>query len=131
MKITINLDEKENKIITGVDSPARIDDIMTILFTVQLDVMRNFINHVKDSGAPEKDVQGVKEDLYDKYNAGAANVLYLFAPDVELRPDLTVEAMKAMEDKYMYNQLNREARRDVDKKTKGASKILKFPKGSE
>ncbi len=126
MKIEINLDE-QGKMTTKMDSPARIDDLMTILFTLQLDLMKNFVEHVEKSGATLDQIKAVKEDLYDKYNAGASNVLYLFIPDQELRPDLTVEAMKAAEDKYMYNQLNRQARREVDKKTKGQSKILRFP----
>lgn len=127
MKITINLDEEKNQMETNIDKPARIDDLMTILFTLQLDLMRNFVQQITDSGAPEADIKAVKEDLYDKFNAGASNLLYLLIPDKELRPDLTVEAMKEAEDRYMYNQLNRKSRREVDKKTKGESKILRFP----
>ena len=102
---------------------------MTILFTVQLEFMKNFMHQVENSESaptPEQ-LKAIKEDLYDKYNAGASNVLYLFIPDQELRPDLTVEAMKEAEDRYMYNQLNRKARREVDKKTKNQTKILRFP----
>lgn len=128
MKLTINLDEKTNKLSISADSPVRIDDVMTILFTVQLETMRNFMKSAKTNGASEKDLQELKEDLYDKYNAGASNVLYLFAPDEELRPDLTVEAMKEAEDRYMYNQLNRKARREVDKNTHNETKVLRFPK---
>lgn len=126
MKFEIELTE-DNKIKTQIDTPMPIDDIMPILFTVQLSYMRQFMSQVESSGelTPEQ-IQALKEDLYDKYNAGASNVLYLFAPDQELRPDLTVEAMKEAEDKYMYNQLNRESRRAVDKKTKGETKVLRF-----
>ena len=127
MKITINLDEEKNQMETNIDKPVRIDDLMTIFFTLQLDLMNNFIKQMSDSGAPEEHIKAIKEDLYDKYNAGASNLLYLFIPDKELRPDLTVEAMKEAEDRYMYNQLNRKSRREVDKKTKGESKILRFP----
>lgn len=127
MNININLDKETNKMVTNMDEPIRIDDLMTIFFTLQLDLMNNFIKQVKDSGASEEHIKALKEDLYDKYNAGASNVLYLFIPDQELRPDLTVEAMKQAEDQYMYNQLNRSQRREVDKKTKGETKILRFP----
>lgn len=127
MKITINLDEEKNQMETNIDKPVRIDDLMTIFFTLQLDLMNNFIKQIADSGAPEEHIKAVKEDLYDKYNAGASNLLYLFIPDQELRPDLTVEAMKEAEDRYMYNQLNRKARREVDKKTHNQTKVLKFP----
>lgn len=120
MKITIT--NKDNQITTTSDEPIRIDDLMTILFTVQLQAM----NQVKNS-TPEEHRQQVLEDLYDKYNAGASNLLYLFAPDEELHPDLTVEAMKEAEDRYMYNHMNRETRRQIDKKTKGETKLLRFP----
>lgn len=133
MKLEIELTE-DNKIKTQIDTPMPIDDLMPILFTVQLAFMNQFMQQVEASGELKPNqIQDLKEDLYDKYNAGASNVLYLFAPDTELRPDLTVEAMKAAEDKYMYNQLNRQARREVDKKTKGETKVLQYkpnkPKG--
>lgn len=129
MKLTIELNKETNQISTNIDTPTQIDDMMTILFTVQLEFMKNFVKQVENSNpapTPEQ-LKALKEDLYDKYNAGASNVLYLFIPDQELRPDLTVEAMKQAEDQYMYNQLNRKARREVDKKTKGETKILRFP----
>ena len=125
MKITIELNEK-NQLSVNTDTPARVDDMMTILFTIQLEILKSTLENAKGSHT-EDQIKAIKEDLYDKYNAGASNVLYLFAPDQELRPDLTVEAMKEAEDRYMYNQLNRKARREVDKKTKGETKILRFP----
>ena len=133
MKLEIELTE-DYKIKTQIDTPMPIDDLMPILFTVQLSYMQQFMKQVEASGELTPDqLKALKEDLYDKYNAGASNILYLFAPDTELRPDLTVEAMKEAEDKYMYNQLNRKARRAVDKKTKGETKILQYkpkqPKG--
>lgn len=132
MKLEIELTE-DNKVKTQIDTPMPIDELMPILFTVQLSYMQQFMRQVEESGelTPEQ-LQGLKEDLYDKYNAGASNVLYLFAPDEELRPDLTVEAMKHAEDQFMYNQLNREERRALDKKTKGETKVLQFkPRGDQ
>ena len=126
MKLEIELTE-DNKIKTQIDTPMAIDDLMPILFTVQLSYMRQFMKQVESSeDLSSEQIQSLKEDLYDKYNAGASNVLYLFAPDEELRPDLTVEAMKYAEDQFMYNQLNREGRRALDKKTKGETKVLQF-----
>lgn len=132
MKLEIELTE-DNKIKTQIDTPMAIDDLMPILFTVQLSYMRQFMKQIEESGElSSEQIQGLKEDLYDKYNAGASNVLYLFAPDEELRPDLTVEAMRYAEDQYMYNQLNREERRALDKKTKGETKVLQFkPRGDQ
>lgn len=131
MKITIELNDK-NQVLAQLDEPMAIDDILPMLFTVQLSYMRSFIEQVKEkSDITPENLQNLKEDLYDKYNAGASNVLSLFIPDKELRPDLTVEAMKAAEDQYMYNQLNRKNRRELDKKTKGETKVLKFKSKKE
>lgn len=128
MKLIIELNKETNQLSMGSTEPMQIDDLMNILFTVQLEAMRGFISQVESSNtATEQELQELKEHLYDQYNAGASNTLYLFIPDKELRPDLTVEAMKQAEDQYMYNQLNRESRREVDKKTKGTSKLLRFP----
>ena len=130
MKLTIEVTE-DNKVLSQIDEPISIDNLMPILFTVQLSYLRASINQFEQMPdiTPEQ-LQALKEDLYDKYNAGASNVLSLFIPDKELRPDLTVEAMKYAEDQYMYNQLNRKERRELDKKTKGETKILQFrPRG--
>ena len=132
MKLEIELTE-DGKVKTQIDTPIAIDDLMPVLFTVQLSYMRQFMKQVEESGElSSEQIQGLKEDLYDKYNAGASNVLYLFAPDEELRPDLTVEAMKQAEDQFMYNQLNRKERRALDRKTKGETKVLQFkPRGDQ
>ncbi len=128
MKITIEVDEKTGQIDTNFDKPVRIDDFMTVLFTVQLEMMKGSLSQAQRSELTKEQIDQIRDDMYDKYNAGASNVLYLFAPDNELHPDLTVEAMKAAEDQYMYNQLNRKTRREIDKKTKGETKILRFNK---
>lgn len=126
MKVTIEVDEKTGKIDTNFDKPVRLDDFMTVLFTVQLEMMKGTLSQAYKSDLTPEQINLIRDDIYDKYNAGASNVLYLFAPDNELHPDLTVEAMKAAEDQYMYNQLNRKTRREIDKKTKGETKILRF-----
>lgn len=128
MQITINWNEETNQITTDSDRPIRIDELMTILFTMQLESMNSIKDQAQnDNQLSEEQRQEIIENLYDNYNAGASNVLYLFAPDKELHPDLTVEAMKEAEDRYMYNHLNRSTRRQIDKKTKGETKILRFP----
>jgi hypothetical protein len=131
MKININLNEETNEVEVKTDKPINIQELMTIFFTMQLEAMNNVKRKAQDDPSlSEQQKQEIIESLYDNYNAGASNVLYLFAPDEELHPDLTVEAMKEAEDRYMYNKLNRESRREVDKKTHGETKVLRFrPKG--
>lgn len=129
-RLVIEYDENTSQATTL--NPIRIDDMLRVTFSLQLSALNDFMKQVKEnSNISEKDLQTLKEHLYDSYNAGASNVLYLFAPDEELHPDLTVEAMKEAEDRYMYNHLNRENRRDLDKKTGYKYKktnITEFPK---
>ena len=49
MKLIIELNEETNQISMGSDKPMQIDDLMNILFTVQLESMRGFIRQVEAS----------------------------------------------------------------------------------
>ena len=92
IKITVN----ENKVNMESSEPVRIDDLMTILFTVQLSMLR-------EATPPEDDpnYQTIRDLLYDNFNVGASTVLSMYAPDNTLRPDLTAEAMLEAENKYI------------------------------
>ena len=63
-------------------------DIIIHCLSACLRTMENVVQN-----APEKDKQGFTEELYDFFNVQASNVLKVFAPDLELRPDLTAEAI--------------------------------------
>jgi hypothetical protein len=128
-EITISYNtDQSGQINISSKRPMPIDEMLQVTFSIQLAALTDFIKGVEaNSKISPQELQTLKEHLYDSYNAGASNVLYLFIPDKELHPDLTIEAMKEAEDRYMYNQLNRKDRRDVDKKTKNQTKILRFP----
>jgi outer membrane lipopolysaccharide assembly protein LptE/RlpB len=69
---------------------------MELLMTAALATLNDFSNKV-----PEQHTQQIKEALYDNFNEAASTVLTQFMPDNELRPDLTEEAIKRMEDVIM------------------------------
>lgn len=52
----------------------------------------------KNPKMTKDDLQKLKGNLYDGFNFMASRTLELFAPEIELRPDLTVDAIKAKED---------------------------------
>ncbi|MCQ2968544.1 MAG: hypothetical protein MJ191_00205 [Clostridium sp.] len=112
MEITLTITKTEDdKLQITSSAPANVLEVLTMTFTAQLHLMNAFIDAIKPT-ITEEELQTLKEDLYDKYNAGASNILYLYLPDHEMHPDLTVEAMKAAEDKYMSEVVNK------NKKTK-------------
>lgn len=86
---TITFTVKDNKIHLDYAHPMTISDLLQALSTGILLSMRS----IADSQETEQAKQQVKEDLYDMFNAAASNVLYLFAPEIEMRPDLTAEAI--------------------------------------
>jgi hypothetical protein len=60
----------------------------------------NLFNHIM-SQAPEEDQTKLKGELYDLYNRGASAFLEAFAPEIELRPDLTAEAILKAENEIL------------------------------
>jgi hypothetical protein len=87
---------KDDKIRFHTDKPANPLDILTVLFTVQLGMMNDLV-----SKAPEASKEEIRNDLYDKYNYGASNILAKFAPDLELHPNLTTEAILKAENEIL------------------------------
>ncbi len=96
MKLMIELNEDTNAVELKSDKNIRVDDLMTVLFTVQL-AMLNTATPAPD----DETYESIRSLLYDNYNVGASTVLSMYAPDKELRPDLTTEAMLEAENAYM------------------------------
>lgn len=59
----------------------------------------------KNPEASEEEVSDIREhvrgEIYDMINLAASNTLYLIAPDYELRPDLTAQAILKAENEIL------------------------------
>jgi len=55
------------------------------------------------SAPPNLQVE-IKDDIYDMINIGASSVLQHFAPEIELRPNLTEQAILQAEDQIIEKQ---------------------------
>jgi len=84
------------------DEPTDFDTMMDTLLTAVQAVMNDFAEK-----APHEHKQQIKEAIYDNFNEAASAILANYIPDKELRPDLTAEAIKKMEDKIMKEHVNR------------------------
>ena len=93
-KLTIEIRNGETSI--GTESPISILDLLELTLQLQLQAMESFIEKI-----PEEDKAAVKADLYDKYNEGASALLSVFAPELELREDLTAEAILKAENEII------------------------------
>ena len=94
---------EDGKITSRMQHPMDIRDIIAVLATATLGFMRTLVGQV-----PPEAKQGVTESLYDMYNAAASHVLEEFAPEIEMRPNLTADAILRAEDKI----LNENAEKD-------------------
>ena len=72
--------------------PMQIQDVLALTMNAQLAALNKVLSEI-----PEKDKDAVKKDLFDMYNLGASNVLSVFAPEIEVHPELDVEEMLKVE----------------------------------
>lgn len=73
-----------------------VTDYVNITLAAQLNIFNDILNNVK-----EEDRDEVRGELYDMYNLAASAFLKAFAPDLELRPDLTEEAIMRAENEIL------------------------------
>ena len=94
-KIIIRI--KNNKIAYNTDKPLPFDDLMTVFLTLTLGAMNNIVD-----GLDKEELKiAAKGALYDMFNVGASNVLAKFAPEFELRPNLTTQAILEAENRII------------------------------
>jgi hypothetical protein len=70
------------------DKSMTITDLLQVVSTGLLLTLKSIVD-----AAPENLRQQVTEDLYDMYNAAASNTLHYFAPEIDMRPHLTAQAI--------------------------------------
>lgn len=87
-----------------------VADYINITLTAQLNMFNDIVHKTK-----EEDKENVRGELYDMYNLAASAFLKAFAPELELRPDLTEEAILRAE-----NEILKEKAKQIDK-------VIEFP----
>jgi hypothetical protein len=113
---------QDGKVTISFDKQIPVPEFLQIISTGILASLNSIVN-----AAPEEIKQSTKEELYDLYNAAASNTLSYFAPEIEMRPHLTTEAILKAEneiiDKDFKVTANRAARRTMRKKEKAFQTI--------
>lgn len=87
-----------------------VADYINITLAAQLNMFNDIVHKTK-----EEDKENVRGELYDMYNLAASAFLKAFAPELELRPDLTEEAIMRAE-----NEILKEKAEQIDK-------VIEFP----
>lgn len=86
----------EGKMSYKTKYPIAFDDLLSVAMTLCLGAM----NDVTEN-APEGSKEECKGALYDLFNVAASKVLQNFAPEMELRPNLTAQAIMEAENRII------------------------------
>lgn len=87
-----------------------VADYINITLAAQLNMFSDIVHKTK-----EEDKENVRGELYDMYNLAASAFLKAFAPEFELRPDLTEEAILRAENEIL------------DERAANVDKVIEFP----
>lgn len=99
-KITIQLND-QNQMKIKTQNPISFEDLLQITQTALL-------GHAKAvlQTAPPEDEEKVKGWFYDLMNQAFSRTLEFFAPEYELRPDLTAQAILEAENQLIERKFN-------------------------
>ena len=90
-KIIITTSKEDNNVSLSFEGEApNIPDFITTLFTAVLGAVKQI-----------PDTPEVKEEVYDMINIAASNLLEQYAPEIEMRPNLTVDAIVEAENQLL------------------------------
>ena len=87
IELTIKLTEDKNLNISA-NRPLSFEDTVDLTLSTVLAMMNATL-----ADTPEDKKEAVKEYLFQAFNISASALLAQFAPDIELRPDITEEAI--------------------------------------
>lgn len=92
----IRITVTDGKIQYNTREDSNVMDLMTVLFAVMQGAMRQVVR-----SAPAEYQADIKGTLYDMLNVAASNTLKGFAPELELRPTLTAQAILEAENRIV------------------------------
>lgn len=96
----IHFNVNNNKVKVSFRKPVSLPDFLQI---VQSGILTALNSYLKSASNEET----AKKELYDLYNTACSNTLHYFAPEYDLRPDLTAQAILQAENDI----INREYRK--------------------
>ncbi len=130
--------DKDDKCFITIAPGTTVADAFRLLHTLSLQMLNNYTVAANGGQLPEAPTKeqlakfvSIKQQLYSMYNDAVSSVLQLYAPEFELRPDVTAEAIMRAENDIInerYNKLNREQRRAAHKNYKTQVKKIQKDK---
>ena len=104
---------KDNQVSVKSRGPMALEDMVQVTMTGLLGAMNTCLKAAK---SPEEAEQ-LKEYIYDRFNIAASRTLEIFAPEIEMRPSLTTDAILKAENELLMEEIKK-AEADPDYKVK-------------
>ena len=104
---------KDNQVTVKSRGPMALEDIVQVTMTGLLGAMNTCLKAAK---TPEEEAQ-LKEYIYDRFNLAASRTLEIFAPEIEMRPSLTTDAILKAENDLLKEEMEK-ADKDKDYKVR-------------
>jgi hypothetical protein len=101
---TVHIQVRNNKVSISYNHSITLPDFITLMSTAILSAMQQTVASV-----PEAERERAKEEIYDMYNAAASNTLHYFAPEIDMRPHLTTQAILEAENAIIERMCQAEA----------------------
>lgn len=116
---TVHIHVQDNKVSISYNHSITLPDFITLMSTAILSAMQQTVANI-----PEAERERAKEEIYDMYNAAASNTLHYFAPEIDMRPHLTTQAILEAENAIIERMCQTEA---PGEKTSEVNNVVTFP----
>ena len=94
---------KDNQVSVKSRGPMSLEDMVQVTMTGLLGAMNTCLKAAK---SPQEEEQ-LKEYIYDRFNIAASRTLELFAPEIEMRPNLTTDAILKAENELLMEEIKK------------------------
>lgn len=91
-QVYINI--KDDKVKLSMKHPLSLPDFLQVVQTGLLTALNSFLESADNK-------EKAKQELFDLYNTACSNTLHYFAPEYDLHPDLTAQAILRAENEII------------------------------
>lgn len=130
----IAIGQEGNNTFCVIDPTLNLEKAFQLLHTLSLHMLNAYTISANGGQLPEKPTKeqlnkfiSIKAQLYDMYNLAVSSVLEHYAPEFELRPDITADAIAKEEERIVkekYKHLTSNEKQEANKNIQKLKKEL-------
>ena len=130
----IAIGQEDDKTFCIISPTLDLNTAFQLLHTLSLHMLNAYTISANGGQLPEKPTEeelnkfiSIKSDIYDMYNLAVSSVLEHYAPEFELRPDVTADAIAKAEEKIVkekYKHLSSKEKQEANENIQKFKKEL-------